>query len=71
LISIAGILLGIALTYLLKFGLSYRFPTLPFPLSLDWRVRAALIAFSGAILGALYPALKAARKDPIDALAYE
>ncbi|HTZ89881.1 MAG TPA: ABC transporter permease [Alloacidobacterium sp.] len=71
LISILGIILGISLTYLLKLGLSYRFPTLPFPVSLGWRINATLIAFSGAILGALYPALKAARKDPIDALAYE
>jgi putative ABC transport system permease protein len=71
LISIAGIILGIALTFALKFGLSYRFPTLPFPVSLDWRIKAATIAFCGSILGALYPALKAARKDPIDALAYE
>ncbi|HEX3436844.1 MAG TPA: FtsX-like permease family protein [Pseudacidobacterium sp.] len=71
LISIAGIVLGIGLTYLLKLGLSYRFPTLPFPISFDWRVRATLIAFFGSIFGALYPALKAARKDPIDALAYE
>lgn len=71
LISIVGIVLGIALTYLLKFFLGYRFPTVPFPLSLGWRINAALIAFSGSILGALYPALKAARKDPIDALAYE
>jgi putative ABC transport system permease protein len=71
LISILGIALGIALTYMLKIGLNYEFPTLPFPVSLGWRVNATLIAFSGAILGALYPALKAARKDPIDALAYE
>ncbi len=71
LISILGIALGIGLTYVLKVGLSYRFPTLPFPVSLSWRINAALIAFIGAILGALYPALKAARKDPIDALAYE
>lgn len=71
LISIAGIALGIALTFVLKLGLSYRFPTLPFPVSLDWRIKATLIAFCGSILGALYPALKAARKDPIDALAYE
>jgi putative ABC transport system permease protein len=71
LISVAGIILGIGLTYLLKIGLSYRFPTLPFPVSLHWRINATLIAFTGAILGALYPALKAARKDPIDALAYE
>ncbi|MCL6463605.1 MAG: ABC transporter permease [Acidobacterium ailaaui] len=71
LVSLAGILLGIALTYLMKLGLSYRFPTIPFPLTPGWRINAALIAFTGSILGALYPALKAARKDPIDALAYE
>lgn len=71
LISILGIILGITLTYILKMGLSYKFPTLPFPVSLGWRGYAAGIAFAGAILGALYPALKAARKDPIDALAYE
>ncbi|HYK37486.1 ABC transporter permease [Alloacidobacterium sp.] len=71
LISVLGIILGIGLTYVLKIGLSYKFPTLPFPVSLVWRANAAGIAFAGAILGALYPALKAARKDPIDALAYE
>jgi putative ABC transport system permease protein len=71
LISILGIVLGIGITYVLKIFLSYKFPTLPFPVSLGWRANAAAIAFFGAILGALYPALKAARKDPIDALAYE
>jgi ABC-type lipoprotein release transport system permease subunit len=34
-------------------------------------LETALIAFIGAILGALYPALKAASKDSIDALSYE
>ena len=36
-----------------------------------WVVRAAIIAIVGALLGGLYPALKAAQKDPIEALAYE
>ncbi|HVW76675.1 MAG TPA: ABC transporter permease, partial [Alloacidobacterium sp.] len=71
LISIVGIVIGIGITYVIKFGLAYKFPTLPFPVSFDWRLKAALIAFLGSILGAMYPALKAAAKDPIDALAYE
>ena len=36
-----------------------------------WIINATLIALAGALIGALYPALKAARKDPIEALAYE
>jgi putative ABC transport system permease protein len=36
-----------------------------------WMLRATAVAIVGALLGALYPAYKAAEKDPIDALAYE
>jgi putative ABC transport system permease protein len=36
-----------------------------------WLLKAAIIAIIGAMVGALYPAFKAAQKDPIDALAYE
>ena len=36
-----------------------------------WVLRATVIAIVGALAGALYPALKAAQRDPIDALAYE
>lgn len=71
LISIAGVVLGIAATEVIKFGLSLHFPTFSFMLSGMWRLYAALIALGGSLLGAIYPAWKAARKDPIDALAYE
>jgi putative ABC transport system permease protein len=36
-----------------------------------WILISTVIAIIGAILGALYPAYKAAQKDPIEALAYE
>jgi putative ABC transport system permease protein len=69
--SIAGILVGLALTFVIKAILGERFPTLPFPVEPMWMLYTAILAFIGALLGALYPAYKAARKDPIDALAYE
>jgi putative ABC transport system permease protein len=71
LISIAGIILGILMTQLIKFGLGMHFPKFSFILSYKWRAYATLIALGGSLLGAIYPAWKAARKDPIDALAYE
>jgi putative ABC transport system permease protein len=71
LISICGILLGMGFTQLIHIWMAYRFPTLPFFTTTDWWIRGAAIALVGGILGAVYPALKAARKDPIDALAYE
>jgi putative ABC transport system permease protein len=37
----------------------------------DFWPKAALIALSGAVLGAIYPGLKAARQDAIEALSYE
>jgi putative ABC transport system permease protein len=71
LVAIAGIIVGILFTEGLRFGMAAKFPTLPFLVTTHWRVYGAGIALVGSILGALYPAWKAARKDPIDALAYE
>jgi putative ABC transport system permease protein len=71
LLAVAGTALGIGATYFLRTFLHHRFPTLSFQLTGDWVTKAAAIALLGALFGALYPALKAARKDPIDALSYE
>ncbi|HMG03465.1 MAG TPA: ABC transporter permease [Edaphobacter sp.] len=71
LIAAAGIVLGIVATFALSSALNNRFPTLDFVVNLPWVWKAVVIAFTGAILGAIYPAYKAASKDPIDALAYE
>jgi putative ABC transport system permease protein len=70
-LSLVGIVLGIGAAFLIKTGMGVRFPTQPFPISLGWIIAATLIAFGGALVGASYPAVKAARKDPIEALAYE
>lgn len=69
--AVVGVALGIGLTYGIHSFLDKRFPTLFFEITQQWLIRASVIAFLGAILGAAYPALMAARKDPIDALSYE
>jgi putative ABC transport system permease protein len=71
LMAIVGVALGIASIYAIHSYLDARFPTLFFEITREWIIRASIIAFLGTILGAAYPALMAARKDPIDALSYE
>jgi putative ABC transport system permease protein len=71
LVAIAGVVIGILATQGIKLFMESRFPTLIFLLTVHWRVNGALIALIGSVLGALYPAWKAASQDPIDALAYE
>jgi putative ABC transport system permease protein len=70
-LAIAGVILGDAGTFLLRLILMHFFPSKPFEITLPWVLRADVLAFAGSELGALYPAWMAARKDPIDALAYE
>jgi putative ABC transport system permease protein len=69
--AVAGVLVGIAGTYGVRLLLAHIFPTQHFEITAPWLLQGALIAFAGALCGALYPAWMAARKDPIDALAYE
>lgn len=71
LLAVVGVLVGFIISYATRAGLHARFPLLPINIYPKWLGFATLIAIGGALLGALYPAYKAARKDPIDALAYE
>ena len=70
-LAVGGILVGIGLSFLAKHGIHAKLPTLPIQMNADWIIYAMLIAIGGAMLGAMYPAFKAAQKDPIEALAYE
>jgi putative ABC transport system permease protein len=71
LIAVGGVILGIVISYGAKSALKAHFQTLPLMITGSWLIRATIIAIVGSLLGALYPAMKAAQKDPIDALAYE
>jgi putative ABC transport system permease protein len=70
-LALAGIAVGISVSLLARVGIEHRWPLVHIDKSNEWMLRATLIALVGATLGALYPAYKAAQKDPIDALAYE
>lgn len=70
-LAIAGIILGSLLSFVSGYLIRARIPTIRVQFTVSWVFAAAMIAILGAMIGALYPAYKAAQKDPIDALAYE
>lgn len=70
-LAVVGIIVGVISSYALSGILQNRIPTLDFVINVPYVWKSVLIAFVGAIMGALYPAFKAASKDPIDALSYE
>jgi putative ABC transport system permease protein len=70
-LAFGGVLLGIVLSLIARAGIVSRIPTLRVVVTGVWIFWATVIAIAGAILGALYPAYRAAQKDPIEALAYE
>ncbi|MFZ0760398.1 MAG: FtsX-like permease family protein [Candidatus Sulfotelmatobacter sp.] len=71
LLAVAGIALGILFSLAASWGIRHHFPLVQVVVSANWVGWAMLVAMLGAVAGALYPAFKAAGKDPIEALAYE
>ena len=66
-----GVVAGVGLSYVVRAAFLAGFPTLSILITGEWIVRAALIAFAGAVFGASYPAWLASRKDPVEALSYD
>jgi putative ABC transport system permease protein len=70
LVSVIGVLVGLALTFAARFALM-RASSLNVEIEPRWVLLSLLIAVVGGSIGALYPALRAARQDAVDALSYE
>ena len=71
LLTVVGILSGYIGSMIMRKILIGIFPTMSVQLTWDWRLYAAGLALLGSMVGAFYPALRAASLDPVDALAYE
>jgi len=69
-LCLLGLLTGVMLTLAGRLIIHAQFPTQLVVFSVPWVFYSAFLVVISGILGALYPALRAARKDPIEALSY-
>jgi putative ABC transport system permease protein len=70
-LCLLGIGAGVGLSYLVRAGFVWKFPSLTILITSGWILRASGIALMGALFGASYPAWLASRKDAVEALSYD
>jgi putative ABC transport system permease protein len=71
LICMAGVVAGVLLAVGGSAALTWIFPTLAVELTRQWALIAGGLGLAGGLLGSIYPAVRAARMDPIHALNFE
>ena len=70
-VSVTGVVIGIGLAYLAKWGIGVAKPLLTVDLHVGLLAAAVLLGVVGGVLSALYPGYRAARLEPAAALSYE
>ncbi len=70
LVSVLGVFIGVVLTLLLR-ATVMRSTSLIVDVETKWIAISLVVGLIGGSIGALYPALRAARQDPVEALSYE
>ena len=70
-VCLLGIAAGVIGTIFAERAIVEFFPTISILLTVKWGIWSSLLALGGGLLGGIYPALRAANADPIEALAYE
>lgn len=71
LICAVGVVIGVGASFILANLVKVVFPTLVVQITTIWVVRGSIFAILSGIIGSLYPSIKAAAQDPVEALAYE
>ncbi len=66
-----GVMLGIGISEIIRTAIISAFPTLQVAMTPRDILFGCILGLLGGTLGALYPAYKAARMDPVRALSYE
>ena len=69
-ISLIGVAVGVLLTLIARFAVM-RITSLTIDIEPRWIIISLLVGLLGGSIGALYPALRAARQDAVEALSYE
>jgi putative ABC transport system permease protein len=71
LICVMGVGAGFLLSVIGRSALLHFFPTLTVDLIPRWFLLSAILGIGGGLVGALYPAYRAAKLDPVEALNFE
>ena len=69
-VSLLGVGVGVLLTWIASFAVM-RVTSLTIEIEPFWILVSLVVGLLGGSLGALYPALRAARQDAVEALSYE